>query len=36
LTLSGIRIAGSREDQLAQYASVVKTANPAFSGFSAV
>jgi hypothetical protein len=35
LTLSGVSIAGPREDQLAQYASAAKAANPAFSGFSA-
>lgn len=28
-------LAGPREDQLAQYASVAKAASPAFSGFSA-
>jgi hypothetical protein len=35
LSFSGASIAGPREDQLAQYASLAKTANPAFSGFSA-
>ena len=35
LTVSGTSIAGPREDQLAQYASAAKAANPAFSGFSA-
>jgi hypothetical protein len=33
LTLSGASIAGPREDQLAQYASAAKAANPAFSAF---
>lgn len=35
LSLSGAGIAGSREDQLARYASVAKAENPGFSGFSA-
>jgi hypothetical protein len=35
LTFSGAGIAGPREAQLEQYASAAKTANPAFSGFSA-
>ncbi|MBA3058607.1 MAG: DUF1924 domain-containing protein [Gammaproteobacteria bacterium] len=33
--LSGVALAGPREDLLAQYASAAKAANPAFSGFSA-
>ncbi|NDP39654.1 MAG: DUF1924 domain-containing protein [Rhodoferax sp.] len=33
--LSGMALAGPREDLLAQYASAAKAANPAFSGFSA-
>lgn len=35
LMLSGAVSAGSREDQLARYASAAKAGNPAFSGFSA-
>jgi len=35
LTFAGAGIAGPREDQLAQYGSAAKAANPAFSGFSA-
>ncbi len=35
ILLSGAAHAGVREDQLAQYASTAKAANPAFSGFSA-
>ena len=35
LTLSGAGIAGPREDQLSQYASAAKAADPAFAGFSA-
>lgn len=35
LTLSSASMAGPREDQLAQYASLAKAANAAFSGFSA-
>lgn len=34
-TFSGAGIAGSREAQLAGYASAAKAANPAFTGFSA-
>ena len=33
--LSGITLAGPREDLLAQFASSAKAANPAFQGFSA-
>ena len=36
LIFSGAGIAGPREQQLDQYASAAKTANPAFAGFSAV
>ncbi|MFA7291499.1 MAG: DUF1924 domain-containing protein [Rhodocyclaceae bacterium] len=35
LSLSAPGFAGPREDQLAQYASAAKAANPAFAGFSA-
>ena len=35
LTLSGAANAGPREDQLSQYASAAKAADPAFAGFSA-
>ncbi|MBI2754862.1 MAG: DUF1924 domain-containing protein [Betaproteobacteria bacterium] len=35
MLLSGASQAGVREDQLAQYASAAKAANPAFAGFSA-
>lgn len=35
MLLAGAAQAGVREDQLAQYASAAKTANPAFAGFSA-
>lgn len=35
ILLSGAAHAGVREDQLAQYASAAKAANPAFAGFSA-
>jgi hypothetical protein len=35
MMLSGVSSAGPREDQLAQYASAAKAANPSFSGFSA-
>lgn len=34
ILLSGAAHAGVREDQLAQYASAAKAANPAFAGFS--
>lgn len=34
-SLSSVALAGSREDILAQYASVAKVADPAFTGFSA-
>ena len=36
LGFSSAVLAGPREDQLAQYASAAKAADPAFSGFSAV
>jgi hypothetical protein len=35
LTFSATASAGPREDQMAQYASAAKAANPAFAGFSA-
>ena len=35
LSLSGAGIAGPREDQLSQYASAAKAADPKFAGFSA-
>jgi hypothetical protein len=35
LTFSAPGLAGPREDQIAQYASAAKAANPAFPGFSA-
>lgn len=35
MLLAGAAQAGVREDQLAQYASAAKAANPAFAGFSA-
>ena len=35
LTLSGAGIGGPREDQLSQYASAAKAADPKFAGFSA-
>jgi hypothetical protein len=35
ILLSGAALAGVREDQLAQYASAAKAANPGFAGFSA-
>ncbi len=35
LSFSSAVLAGPREDQLAQYASAAKAADPAFSGFSA-
>lgn len=33
--LSGVALAGPRDDMLSQYASAAKAANPAFGGFSA-